>query len=60
LIKDIRPLLVPVRPGIRRLCPIGSAVATRRFQSGVINDYITWLVLGLAVLGGVLTLITTS
>ncbi|MGH3245414.1 MAG: hypothetical protein ACRDOI_04260 [Trebonia sp.] len=31
-----------------------------RFQSGVINDYITWLVLGLAVLGGVLTLITTS
>lgn len=38
----------------------GLAVATRRFQSGVINDYITWLVLGLAVLGGVLTLITTS
>jgi len=29
LIKDIRPLLVPVRPGIRRLCPIGSAVASR-------------------------------
>ena len=38
----------------------GLTAATRRFQSGVINDYITWLVLGLAVLGGVLTLITTS
>jgi multicomponent Na+:H+ antiporter subunit D len=31
-----------------------------RFQSGVINDYITWLVLGLACLAGVLALITAS
>ena len=31
--------------------------AIRRFQSGVINDYITWLVAGLACLGGVLALI---
>ena len=38
----------------------GLTVAIQRFQSGVINDYVTWLVLGLAVLGGVLTLITTS
>jgi hypothetical protein len=27
------------------------------FQSGVINDYVTWLVVGLACLGGVLALI---
>ena len=26
----------------------------RRFQSGVINDYITWIVIGLACLGGTL------
>jgi multicomponent Na+:H+ antiporter subunit D len=26
----------------------------RRFQSGVVNDYITWIVLGVACLGGVL------
>jgi beta-lactamase regulating signal transducer with metallopeptidase domain len=29
----------------------------RRFQSGVINDYITWLVTGVAVLGGILAII---
>jgi multicomponent Na+:H+ antiporter subunit D len=29
----------------------------RRFQSGVINDYITWLVAGIAALGGVLALV---
>jgi len=29
----------------------------RRFQSGVLNDYVTWIVLGLACLGGVLVLI---
>jgi hypothetical protein len=28
----------------------------RQFQSGVINDYITWVVLGVACLGGVLAL----
>jgi hypothetical protein len=31
--------------------------ATRRFQSGVINDYITWLVAGVAALGGILAVI---
>jgi hypothetical protein len=31
--------------------------ATRRFQSGVINDYITWLVTGVAALGGILAII---
>jgi len=25
-----------------------------RFQSGVINDYVAWIVLGLAAIGGVL------
>ena len=28
----------------------------QRFQSGVVNDYVTWIVLGLAVIGGVLAL----
>ena len=28
----------------------------RRFQSGVINDYVTWIVIGLACLGGTLAL----
>jgi multicomponent Na+:H+ antiporter subunit D len=35
----------------------GVATAARRFQSGVINDYITWLVTGVAAIGGVLALI---
>ena len=35
----------------------GLTVAIRRFQSGVINDYITWLVAGVATLGGVLALV---
>ena len=35
----------------------GLAAATRRFQSGVINDYITWLVTGVAALGGILATI---
>ncbi len=35
----------------------GLTVAIRRFQSGVINDYITWLVAGVAALGGVLALV---
>ncbi len=30
---------------------------SRGFQSGVVNDYVTWLVLGLACLGGVFALI---
>ena len=29
----------------------------QRFQSGVVNDYVTWLIVGLAVLGGVLAMI---
>ncbi len=33
------------------------AAAARRFQSGVVNDYVTWAVVGLACLGGVLTLV---
>jgi len=35
----------------------GLTVAVRRFQSGVINDYITWLIAGVATLGGVLALV---
>ena len=35
----------------------GLTTAFRRFQSGVINDYITWLVAGVAALGGILALI---
>jgi multicomponent Na+:H+ antiporter subunit D len=31
--------------------------AVRSFQSGVINDYITWLITGVAALGGILALI---
>jgi hypothetical protein len=38
----------------------GLTVVIRRLQSGVVNDYITWLVVGLAVLGGALTLIAGS
>jgi multicomponent Na+:H+ antiporter subunit D len=30
------------------------AAAARRFQSGVVNDYVTWIVIGLAGLGGIL------
>ena len=32
-------------------------LASQRFQSGVINDYITWLVTGVAAIGAVLALI---
>jgi hypothetical protein len=35
----------------------GLTVPIQWFQSGVINDYVTWRVLGLAVIGGVLALI---
>ena len=35
----------------------GLTVAVQRFQSGVINDYITWLVTGVAAIGAVLALI---
>ena len=35
----------------------GLAVPITRFQSGIINDYITWLVTGVATLGGLLAVI---
>jgi hypothetical protein len=35
----------------------GLTAPIQRFQSGVINDYVTWIVLGLAAIGGVLALI---
>jgi multicomponent Na+:H+ antiporter subunit D len=47
-------------PVLRRGYEPGAGLTefSRRFQSGVINDYITWLVVGLAIIGGVLALIT--
>jgi hypothetical protein len=50
---------LPVLRALRRTGETGSGltVAVRRFQSGVINDYITWLVAGVATLGAVLALI---
>jgi multicomponent Na+:H+ antiporter subunit D len=47
------PVLRGYRPSDRL------AAAARRFQSGVVNDYVTWIVLGLACLGGVLALIAS-
>jgi multicomponent Na+:H+ antiporter subunit D len=35
----------------------GLTVPIRRFQSGIINDYITWLVVGVATLGGLLAVV---
>ncbi len=35
----------------------GLTAPLQRFQSGVVNDYVTWIVLGLAAIGGVLALI---
>jgi multicomponent Na+:H+ antiporter subunit D len=41
-------------PLLRAYRPSASlAASARRFQSGVVNDYITWVVIGLACLGGV-------
>jgi multicomponent Na+:H+ antiporter subunit D len=37
-----------IEPGTGLIRPI------RRFQSGVVNDYVTWIVIGLACLGGAL------
>jgi multicomponent Na+:H+ antiporter subunit D len=55
------PLLSPggATPRGRRGYEPGTGLTTafRRFQSGVINDYITWLVTGVAALGGILALI---
>jgi multicomponent Na+:H+ antiporter subunit D len=36
---------------------VGLTTPVQRFQSGVVNDYVTWIVLGLACLGGVLAAI---
>jgi multicomponent Na+:H+ antiporter subunit D len=46
-------------PLLRRGYEPGTGLITvlARFQSGVISDYVTWIVLGLACLGGVLTLV---
>jgi len=45
-------------PLLRGYRPSASlAAAARRFQSGVVNDYVTWIVIGLACLGGVFALI---
>jgi hypothetical protein len=35
----------------------GLVVLSQRFQSGIVNDYITWLVVGFAAIGGILALI---
>ena len=41
-------------PLLRARQPSASlAAAARRFQSGVVNDYVTWIVIGLAALGGI-------
>jgi multicomponent Na+:H+ antiporter subunit D len=45
------PLLRGHEPGAGLIAPI------QRFQSGVVNDYVTWTVVGLAILGGVFALI---
>jgi multicomponent Na+:H+ antiporter subunit D len=45
-------------PLLRGYRPNPSVAATaRRFQSGVVNDYVTWVVIGMACLGGVLAFI---
>jgi len=45
-------------PVLRRWRPNPSvAAAARRFQSGVVNDYVTWVVIGIACLGGVFAFI---
>jgi multicomponent Na+:H+ antiporter subunit D len=45
-------------PLLRAYQPNASvAAAARRFQSGVVNDYVTWIVVGLAGLGGILAAI---
>ena len=45
------PLLCRYRPNA------SFAVAARRFQSGVVNDYVTWIVIGLACLGATFALV---
>jgi multicomponent Na+:H+ antiporter subunit D len=45
------PLLRGHEPGAGLTAPL------QQFQSGVINDYVTWIVFGLACIGGVLALV---
>jgi hypothetical protein len=47
-------------PVLRRGYEPGAGLSgpIRRFQSGILNDYVTWLVLGVACLGGLLALVT--
>jgi multicomponent Na+:H+ antiporter subunit D len=46
-------------PLLRRGYEPGAGLITpiQRFQSGVVNDYVTWIVFGLACIGGVLALV---
>jgi multicomponent Na+:H+ antiporter subunit D len=46
---------LPLLRGYRPSAPL--AAAARRFQSGVVNDYVTWIVIGLACLGGVFAVV---
>jgi len=46
---------LPLLRGYRPNASFGAAA--RRFQSGVVNDYVTWIVIGLACLGGIFALI---
>jgi multicomponent Na+:H+ antiporter subunit D len=43
-------------PGLRRGFEPGTGLTRpiRRFQSGIVNDYVTWIVVGLACIGGAL------
>jgi hypothetical protein len=47
-------------PVLRGYRPDGRlAAAARRFQSGVVNDYVTWIVVGIACLSGIFALVTS-
>jgi multicomponent Na+:H+ antiporter subunit D len=54
--------LAPARPGLHRLgLATGRAIAwLRPLHSGYVGDYVTWLVAGAAVLGGVFALTLTA
>ncbi len=54
--------LAPPKPGLRRLgLATGRAIAwLRPLHSGYVGDYVTWLVAGAAVLGGVFALTLTT
>ena len=54
-----RPCCSARLPLLRAHRPNASlAAAARQFQSGVVNDYVTWIVIGLAALGGIFATIT--